>query len=762
VQVILRVKETMWGKIHRKAIGAYAGATALCLLILLWVMRLWRADLSIPFAYFGGDEFYYGMLIKGLLDNGWYLHNRFLGMPSGLDLHDFPEWANFHLLLMKFISFWTSDYAVVFNLYFLLTFPLTVLTSLFVFRRFNVSYPPAIVGSLLFAFLPYHFQRGQWHFFLASYYLIPLMIMVILWVCLGEPLFRYEKGNRKPLWGWATPKAIGSLAICVVVASGGVYYAFFAGFFLLVAGVFAFFRQRSFRPLLASGILLAVLFLAFVVNVSPSIMYAYQHGKNKSVARRGPEEVETYGMKIAQLLMPVSGHRVPSLAKLKEKYNRRAPLVNENQNASLGTIGAFGFLVLIGWLIYGKLDVHNAELFNSLSVLNISAVLLATIGGFGSLFAFLISPMIRAYNRISVYIAFFSLFAVVLLLEDLEQRWGRSKTVRCLFGGLLGVILLLGILDQTIPGFIPPYDQFRAEYTSDADFVRRIEASVPGNAMIFQLPYMPFPETPWVHRMWPYDHFRGYLHSKTLRWSYGAMKGREGDAWQRQIEAKPLNELVETLAFVGFSGIYLDRYGYADQGSELEAKLSKLLDTKPIVSANQRLVFFNLAKFNRELREKYTAEEWQRKRDAALHLSFLRDDFEHLLAKQFKAVGDSPHLSIATDRPRYRRGDVLNVTVDLVNSESSHTVDAYLALAWPDGRLFFWDGNGFSLYTSGRWVPLARGIGLAKGVRVTNHPLLSLKGIDMPRGSYTWYLILTEPNTFNVIAKAQATFTLEP
>ncbi len=78
------------------------------------------------------------------------------------------------------------------------------------------------------------------------------------------------------------------------------------------------------------------------------------------------------------------------------------------------------------------------------------------------------------------------------------------------------------------------------------------------------------------------------------------------------------------------------------------------------------------------------------------------DDFEHLLAKQLKAVGDSPHLSIATDRPRYRRGDVLNVTVDLVNSERSRPVDAYLALAWPDGRFSFWDGNGFSLYTSGR------------------------------------------------------------
>lgn len=137
-------------------------------------------------------------------------------------------------------------------------------------------------------------------------------------------------------------------------------------------------------------------------------------------------------------------------------------------------------------------------------------------------------------------------------------------------------------------------------------------------------------------------------------------------------------------------------------------------------------------------------------------------DFERVLAKHLKAIDHPPQLTIATDRPRYRRADVLNVTVDLVNSDRSRPVDAYLALAWPDGSLSFWDGNGFSLYTRGPWVPLARGIGLAKGVRVTNYPLLSLKRIDMPSGSYTCYLVLTEPNTYNVITKAQATFTLEP
>ena len=591
---VRQAEGVMLGENRGKAIGAYVGATAICLLILVWVMRLWRADLAVPFAY-QGDALGISALIKGLLDNGWYLHNRFVGMPTGLDFHDYPIAESFQLLVMKLLSFWFSDYAVVLNVYFLMTFPLTVFTSLCVFRGFNLSFPPAIVGSLLFAFLPYHFFRGEGHLFLASYYLIPPMVMIILWVCLDQPMFGVAKDAQHTLSKRPGSKAIAGVAICLVVASAGIYYAFFSGFFLLVSGVFASFQRRCHRPLLAAGILSVVLVLGLLANLSPSIIYAYQHGRNPAAVIRSPAAAEIYGMRIIQLLLPVSGHRIPYLAGVKHAYNRSTPLVNENDAVTLGAVGSCGFLMLLGWLMFRRPEVGHTGLLSSLAVLNISAVLLATIGGFGSLFASAVSAEIRAYNRISVYIAFFSIFVVVALLDDLAQRWATSRIRRCLYSTLLGLILLGGLLDQTTAHFVPPYERLKAEYLNDADFVRRIEASVPGDAMIFQLPYVPFPEYPPVHHMTDYSLFRGYLHSRTLRWSYGAMKGRDGDSWQRQVVEKPLSEQIETLAAAGFRGIYVDRYGYADQAAELEAKLSVLAGTKPIEAANQRLVFFSLA-----------------------------------------------------------------------------------------------------------------------------------------------------------------------
>jgi phosphoglycerol transferase len=136
--------------------------------------------------------------------------------------------------------------------------------------------------------------------------------------------------------------------------------------------------------------------------------------------------------------------------------------------------------------------------------------------------------------------------------------------------------------------------------------------------MIFQLPVIPFPEAS-VNNIRDYDHFRGYLHSRHLRWSYGAIKNREGDDWQNRVAAKPVSDLVNTLSFAGFSGIYLNRLGYADHGSKLETELSSVLNVKPMVSDDGDLVFVDLTAYSQKLRERYSTAEWATRQERALH-----------------------------------------------------------------------------------------------------------------------------------------------
>lgn len=669
-----------------KGACAYGVAAVLSLLIVVWVMQLWNADLAVPFSY-EGDALVFSMIVKGTIENGSYLHNPSLGTPRGMDLHDFPYPDGFNIFLIKLISLFVSDYATVINLFFLFTFPLTALTSVYVFRRFEFSHFSAIVWSLIYTFIPYHFFRGQSHLFLMTYYFVPLVVMVALWVCSGELLSpRGTSGNRVSGFNLRRPQFVLSIILCLLASSAGQgYHQFFACFFLFVAGVSAAISHRSVRHLLASCVLIGATFAGFLLNLAPALIYIYTHGRNNLVARRGAQEAEIYGLKIAQLLLPISEHRVTWLANLKEKYNSSL-LNNENDAAALGVVGAVGFLILLGRLFYKRHeslsnDYHRShDMLGRLSLLNISGVLLATIGGFSSLFALLISPQIRSYNRISIFIGFFCILAVSSLLEDFARRRARSAGQRILFRALLGFTLIIAVLDQTNKHFVPDYAHLRANFTNDAAFVSRIESAEPTHAMTFQLPYVPFPENPTIYKMTDYDHLRGYLHSKNLRWSYGAIKGREGDYWQRAVAAKPVDEFVEAISFAGFSGIYLNREAYPDNGAGVEAKLSNSLGTSPLISDDGRLVFFNLTEFREKLKAKFTPGDWEEQRNKTLYPLLVRwkggfSDLESMPGEEWRWCSSEGELHLTNGSPRKRK-----VTLEMVFA-TGHEEEANLVLS---------------------------------------------------------------------------------
>lgn len=594
-----------------KSAGVYLFTALLSLLLLFSVLGFKREALRLPHSY-QGDAMFYHLLIKGMLDTGWFLQNPFLGAPSQLDLRDSPSTDNhFFLILLKLLSLVLRKYPHILTGFYLLGFPLTAISALYVFRKFGVSTLVAVFASLLYTFLPYHFIRGQHHLFLSAYYFLPLAIMIVLWVC------RDEIGWR----GWRAPIAV---LIGVLIGSTGYYYAFFTCFFLVVAGVVVFLRTRSPRTLLAPAAMILVIFVATTLNFLPSITRFSDQGSAHFI-RRQSGEADIYGMRVAQLLMPIRAHRIKALADLKEDYNMRQ-LINENDDASLGVIGVIGFLGLMWRLLFRNIGRRTVDpdgrqgLLDQLSLMSGAGVLLATIGGLGSLTAFLLIPQVRAYNRISVFIAFFSLFAVALWLDRFSERFvGEKKERQALFGAALGVVLLIGLLDQTSPRFRPDYRTVEDEYMNDDLFVKQIESGLPSGAMIFQLPVVSFPENPKINRLNDYDLLRGYLHSSRLRWSYGAVKGRENDVWQRSVASAPTSQMIETLAWAGFQGVYIDRYGYRDNGALLESELTALLGAPPIVSPHQRLVFFDLQAYQRRLIESTPPAEQAARRERAMN-----------------------------------------------------------------------------------------------------------------------------------------------
>jgi phosphoglycerol transferase len=605
-------------KTRLRAVWQHVTALAVCLLVLGAVFDLHKVALRWPYAY-QGDTMFYHLIAKSVIDHGWFQDVPLLSAPGALDMRAVPTSDNnLHILTLWLLGLTTSHYPSVLNSFYLLTFPAVFMCALWVLRCFGVTWWTSVCVSLLYAFAPFHVFRGEHHLFLSAYWPIPLAALVALWV------------GRDELWpdppirpAWHSPRVWLSVLIALMLSASGAYYAFFACFFLLVASVSAATRGRSLRRLLHGVALIAVIGLGLIVNLLPSLQHFQQHG-TVAIVHRDASDADYYGLRIAQLLLPVDGHRVAALAQMKAAYNQR-PLINENDHVSLGFAGAAGFLGLLWWFFFRKPaadglgETGPAGLLHHLSILNIAGLLFGTIGGLGSLVAFFGVSHIRAYNRIGVFLSFFALFALALWLDQLARRFATTRMRAIGLGCVLAAATLAGLYDQISPKALPDYNVVRLQFESDAAFVRAIERSVPRGALIFQLPFVTFPESAPLANMQDYDQLRGYLHSDHLRWTYGSIRGREPNAWFRQTaELQPL-QLIERLAWAGFSGIAVNRRGYADSGAAVERQLRDLLGSLPIQSPDDGLAFYDLKQYQTRLEQRTPLHEHAARREAAIH-----------------------------------------------------------------------------------------------------------------------------------------------
>ena len=582
-------------------LAAYAAAAAASSALAARLLKLWHADLSVPMNDYR-DALFHQLWTKGVIEHGWYLTNPRLGAPGVLEMHDFPLAESLHFAMLKLLGLVAPNFGVAFNLYFLLGFPLAAVTCLFALRRFQVSYPSACAASVLYSLTHYHFFRGEEHLFLASYYIVPLSVMVALWVYLGRLAFPLTKApfGQSPAEHAAGKKRFwAAAAIALLQASGGVYYAFFACYLLLVAGGASAIGQHKLRPLVLAAAIIALTVLGGAANMAPNLIYRLKHGPNPEVAHRPLADAEIHSLKIGQMVLPAPQHRLKKWAGARRKYDALPLSDGEKQGAALGVIGAAGFLFLLAALARPRGTNGEGKLIDGLAMLNVFSLLLAVNGGFGTVVALLVSPQIRAYNRISIYIAMFGLFAAAIVCDRCLAWAARTGRRRWPLYAALAAATMLGVVDQAGRGRVPDYAGLKARFTNDREFVAAIESQLAPGDMVFQLPYFPFPEYPPVFGVECYDQARPYLHSRALHWSYGAMKGRETDLWQRAVQGKPPAELLAALEAKGFRGIYIDRRGYFDRAAGLEAELASLLGAKPMVSGDEQMAFFKLDRIRR-------------------------------------------------------------------------------------------------------------------------------------------------------------------
>ena len=306
----------------------------------------------------------------------------------------------------------------------------------------------------------------------------------------------------------------------------------------------------------------------------PTIRYQWEYGRN-AITDREPEEADAYGMKLAHLILPIPDHNLRVLANFRVHYlvpNRPC------EGESAGGLGIVGTAGLLGLIIAALFPGRRSWPYGPLVGLTLFAILLATIGGFGSVFNLIATsrnPGVQSHWR---------LHRVPLLLRrpvghrPVPPGTDSTRASRIRYAAWAGVFLM-GFFDQTPfawfkSGIVKTIDRQADASGPMARFFAEIEQSMSPGSKVFCLPYAPFPEHKPIEKMPIYEHARGYIHTNSLYWSFGAVKGREVDAWQRDV-ATPMTtrkfdklpaavpEFVDRIVCAGFDGLLIDTRGFA-------------------------------------------------------------------------------------------------------------------------------------------------------------------------------------------------------
>lgn len=564
-------------------------AVGLAMLICGVSWRLWEIDWSVlPGTDI--DNLLCAFMYKSIHQYGLRgtIANYMVGAPGYSALIDIPITDVIQLLQIYVLDFFTGDYVKTIYLSYLVTFGTAALTMYILLARFQIKWWVNTTASVIFAIAPFHFYREIIHLSLSNYMAIPVGVY-LAYVILEDKLKFLQKGeNGKLKLVWKDVLVLGA---AVFVGIGQIYYAFFIAIIMVMALIVRMIRDKSWRPLICQGIPLYVLCMSVVAGLVPKLLFGILYGANTEAGIRVAYESELYGMKLIQLLMPSSFTRIPGLAKLNEAYVSSGVAVNESMWSPLGLAASAAFLGLCGWLIYSYVIKKENNRFTAqmdfAALATLVIVLFCTVGGFGAIFNYLITPQIRCYNRASILISCLVLLAGALTVNRI-RKIGVSAV-------LCGALLLIAFFDQ-VPILESGWqDEMAVLQEQYEDFFGEIEDSLPENAMVYQLPYTDFPEVPPLYRMDDYSSFVGYLFTDTVRWSYGGVKGRNPEAKWLLADDGMSKAFVDGILDAGFSGVLIDTYGYDDAGAKV-LEFYRGLGYEELVSGNQRYVYVCLGK----------------------------------------------------------------------------------------------------------------------------------------------------------------------
>jgi len=542
-----------------------AGLLALLVILLWctsynrWTVESWQTPLTYLSDPDKGDVLSVLSEIKAARDGHYrpFLFTNIpeLGAPYVANWDDIPTMGKLVTWLTGLLARVIGIFAAA-NVAVLIAQVLAALSFYTACRILNCSWIWSFAGAFAFAFARYAFAHGLHHLSVVYYWPVPLCLVVCEWGIREKGI---KFGERR--FGFA-------LLVAFIVGIENFYYTSMFAQFVLFGGLIQGWR-RGWRESLPAAAIIATAVAAFLVMNVNTFFYQFAYGTGWGAVTRSYRWLEVYGLKIIDLFVPPPDHPFPPFASYGAGHLKEIILA-PGELPPTGYIGLLG-LGAMGWLVIASLRraLDNSKL--PLEAFLILWILIyASIGGINGIFGSLGFQLFRATARYSIFILCIVLMYAIRRLSQVNYR------NKLLVYGAAALSMGLAWWDQTPPVVTSAQlDETAQAVASDRGLTGKMEERLPPNAMVFQLPIMEFPESP-VPGVGSYDHFRPYLYSHHLRFSYGSEKGRPHEEWQQRIAQMGLTDAVNQLESYGFSAIYLNRNGFDDKGEGLIKQLKEM------------------------------------------------------------------------------------------------------------------------------------------------------------------------------------------
>jgi phosphoglycerol transferase len=486
-----------------------------------------------------------------------------LGAPGQADWTSIPTIEELPLYLTGVLARITGLFAAL-NIKLLFGHLLAALTFYLVARYNQCAIAWAFLGGLAYGLAPFIFSESPHHSVVAYVWHIPLFLVVWKWISTPPGI--------TPLSG----KFWFAIVLAFITGLQNIYYTNIFCQITLLGGILLFLRQRSKPALVSTFAVIGGSAAAFVLMNIDTWIYQLSHERTAFAIERQFRWLEIYALKLSDLFIPLSTHQSPAFRNFSLAHAQQ--IVLSNEGSYLGLLGIASLLFVIGIAAYRVIfrspKTVAAEAWQILWIF-----IVFTTGGLNAIAGIFGLTFFRAGYRLSIVVL---AIALLFTMQVASKYFAGQRTL----GHLIVVALTLIVIWDQMP--LAPSGHEKAlrslQVESDRSFSLAMEDALPPGAMIFQLPVMSFPEAP-VAGLTPYEHFRPYLYTNHLRYSFGLTKEALQSSWQSQLVNLPLGEAIQLLKDRGFGAVYLNCNGFPDHGKAIlaglvEAGLTEKIESK--------------------------------------------------------------------------------------------------------------------------------------------------------------------------------------